>query len=121
MAARDAITPQVVAANGGTLAAATFNAVTQANGSYFLNDGSVVLLAKNASGGASRTVTVTSAANANNRTGTITRTVANGAIAIIVPQPPRLYNQIGVGDLGKVFIDYDSDDGLTIAAISLHL
>jgi hypothetical protein len=110
-----------VAANGGTLAAVTFGAVVQANGSYFLNDGSVVLLAKNASGGAARTVTVTSVANRNNRTSTITRTVADGAIALIGPLRPELYNQVGVGDLGKVFVDYDSDGGLTIAAISLHL
>jgi hypothetical protein len=121
MAARDMLTPQVVAANGGTLAAATFNAVTQANGSYFINDGSVVLLAKNASGGASRTVTVTSVANKNNRTGTIARTVANGAIAVIGPLRQELFNQIGAGDLGKIFLDYDSDDGLTIALVSLHL
>lgn len=119
--ARDAIAVQSLGANGGSLAAVTFNAVTQANGSYIANDGTVLVLAKNAAGGGlSRTVTVTSVADEYGRTGTITRSVADGAIAAIGLFKPSLYNQTDTGNLGKLYLDYDSDSGLTIAAISVR-
>lgn len=119
--ARDALAVQALAAHGGSLADATFNAVTASNGSYFLNDGNVVLLCKNASGGASRTITVTSVADEWGRTGDVELTVADGDIGVIGRFRPNLFNQIGAGDLGKVFVDYDDDTGLTIAAVSLQL
>ena len=117
MAARVEIPIQALSPNGGSDTEVTLTAGDASNHHYFSNNGKTILLVKNASGGP-LTVTVSSVACSHGRTGDLSITIADGKYGLVSQLDPHMFNQIGAGNLGKVFFSVSTGSSVSLAAIS---
>ena len=110
-----ALTVTTSPAWGAGLADAGFEAVDQANGNNFTNDGRTVLLVNNGSG-ADLDVTINAPAGPHtvNKAQTKVLTIANGDIGVLGPFAPEIFDNAGV-----VEVDWESGTSVTAAAVKL--
>lgn len=118
---RTAIAVQEVAFQGN--AAISFAAFDQPNGMKFPADGRTVLIINNAAG-VPRNVTLISVPESRyGRSAPSAQTaiaIAAGAIRLIGPLPPEVWNQQSGADQGFAQVDIDVGTSVTVAAVRLN-
>ena len=97
---------------------ATYSAADATNGMLFTNDGGIFLHVKNGGAG-SINVTITSVPCSHGRTEDQIVSIGAGADEFIGPFKKELFNQKSGTDVGKVYVDFDIDTSVTLAAIKL--
>jgi hypothetical protein len=103
--------------NQGSVNPVSWSAADATNDMMFANDGRIVLLVDNASGGGVD-VDVISVADEAGRTQDISVTVAAGNQAAFGPFHSGWWNQSGT-DAGNVYVNFDVDTSITVAALRL--
>lgn len=103
----------------GKLDNISFTAADATNQMMFDNDGSTVLVVKNTSG-AAVTVTVLSVKDEAGRSGDLSISVpATTGLAFIGPLRQAWWNQTAT-DIGKVYVNFSSGTGVSIAALRIR-
>jgi hypothetical protein len=98
-------------------ASITYTAADATNDMMYKNDGDTVLVIKNG-GGSSVSVTVKSVADEAGRLGDINLSVAAGSEAVVSMLRPSWWNQ--KTDLGNVYVDFDVDTDVSVAAVKIR-
>lgn len=111
--ARTALAIQDIPANSG--AQLVTAAPDSANGNMFDNDGTVELVVRNGSG-APVTPTIVSVPCSHGRSGDQAPAIAAGAMAVLGPFSPDLFNQRSGVDAGKVYVNWSASASVTVTA-----